>query len=546
MENNLSALKQLILDKTQGTPFFMEEIVQELREQGVLTVGATGRSPLPTDLHIPSTVQAVLAARIDRLAPDEKALLQQLAVIGREFPFSLVRQVLPQPEDELYRLLASLQRKEFLYEQPAFPEVEYIFKHALTQEVAYGTVLQEQRKRLHERTAQALESLYGAKLEDHYSTLAHHYSRSGNAAKAVEYLSLAGQQAAQRSANAEAITHLTAALELLKTLPDTPERSNQELVLQITLGTALMATKGYAALEVGKAYARARELCQQAGKTVQLFPILRGLLHFHLNRGEVQKAHELGEQLLGLAQDRQDSAFLLEAHYTLALTLFCLGEIVSSLKHAEQGIALYDPRQHRFSTFRSGEDPAMGCLLFAVFDLWFLGYPDQALQRSHEALALAQELAHPFSLAFALAGAAWLHQYRRENQAAQEWTEAVITLTTEQGFALWLARGTIWRGWALAEKGQAEEGITQMRQGLATGRAIGEELTRTYHLALLAKAHGKAGQTEEGMKVLAEALATVDGIGERFYEAELYRIKGELLLAQARERATGSTGNREE
>jgi predicted ATPase len=182
----------------------------------------------------------------------------------------------------------------------------------------------------------------------------------------------------------------------------------------------------------------------------------------------------------------------------------------------------------------------MGCLLFAVFDLWFLGYPDQALQRSHEALALAQELAHPFSLAFALAGAAWLHQYRRENQAAQEWAEAVITLTTEQGFALWLARGAIWRGWALAEKGQAEEGITQMRQGLATGRVIGDELTRTYHLALLAKAHGKAGQTEEGMKVLAEALATVDGIGERFYEAELYRLKGQLTLQQNRERATGN------
>ena len=222
-------------------------------------------------------MQGVLAARIDRLAPDEKALLQQLAVIGREFPLSLVRQVITQPEDELYRLLASLQHKEFLYEQPAFPEVEYIFKHALTQEVAYGTVLQERRKALHERTAQAIEALYSATLDEHYSELAHHYSRSGNTEKAVEYLQLAGQQAVQRSANAEAITHLTTALELLKTLPDTPERAQQELTLQLTLGAPLMATKGFAAPEVEAAYTRARELCQQVGETPQLFPVLFGL-----------------------------------------------------------------------------------------------------------------------------------------------------------------------------------------------------------------------------------------------------------------------------
>src|SRR4030095_829811 len=187
---------------TEGTPFFMEEVVQELREQGVLAVGAHGRVPLPTVLHLPPTVQDILASRIDRLAPEEKALLQQLAVIGREFPLGLVRQVLAQPEEELYRLLASLQRKEFLYEQPAFPEVEYIFKHALTQEVAYGTVLQEQRKALHEQTARAIEALYRTATDEHYGELAHHFSRGGNTEKAIEYLQLAGQQAARQSANA--------------------------------------------------------------------------------------------------------------------------------------------------------------------------------------------------------------------------------------------------------------------------------------------------------------------------------------------------------
>ena len=325
----LQALKQLILEKTEGTPFFMEEVVQELFEQGVLgREGVETRqvASLPADLHIPTTVQGVLAARIDRLAPDEKALLQQLAVIGREFPLGLVRQVVPRSEDELYRVLASLQHKEFLYEQPAFPEVEYIFKHALTQEVAYNSVLHERRKVLHERTAQAIEQLFQDRLEEHYSDLAHHYSRSGDTQKAVEYLGLAGQQAEQRSAYTEAITHLTTALELLKTLPDTPERTQQELNLQITLGTALIATKGWAAPEVGRAYARARELCRQVGETPHVFPALFGMWAFYLVRAEHRTAYELGEQLLSLTQGVQDSAFLLQPHLTLGNSSFWLGE----------------------------------------------------------------------------------------------------------------------------------------------------------------------------------------------------------------------------
>jgi predicted ATPase len=278
-DTSLMALKQLILAKTEGTPFFMEEVVQTLAEEGVL-IGDRGHYRLeqaPTELHISPTVQGVLTARIDRLPLSEKELVQTLAVIGREFPLSLVRQVITQPEEELYRLLASLQRKEFLYEQPAFPEVEYLFKHALTQEVAYSSVLQDQRKALHERTAQATETLYGSSLDEHYSELAHHYGRSGNTQKAVEYLHLAGQQAVQRSANEEAVNHFAAALGLLKTLSNMREHKQRELTLQTALGAVLNATKGWAAPEVEKAYSQARELCQQLGDTSQLFPVLRGL-----------------------------------------------------------------------------------------------------------------------------------------------------------------------------------------------------------------------------------------------------------------------------
>jgi len=530
----LQPLKQLILEKTEGNPFFMEEIVQSLFEEGVLVrdaVGTHGVRPLPPDLHIPTTVQGVLTSRIDRLPAAEKALLQTLAVIGKEFSLSLLKQVVDKSEEELYRLLSRLQAGEFIYEQPAFPEVEYIFKHALTQEVAYNSLLMERRSELHERAAKAIEVLFYYRLEDHYGELAHHYNRSGNIPKAVEYLQLAGQQAVQRSANTEAISHLTTALDLLKTLPDTPERTQRELTLQITLGTPLAATKGWAAPEVGKIYTRTRELCQQVGETPQLFPVLQGLWGFYLMRAEIQTAQELGNQLLTLAQNVQDPALLLQAHFASVYSLFCLGELVPARAHLEQSLALYDPQKSRSYAVRTIMSRVTGLTTEALV-LWLLGYPEQGLQKDHEALTLAQELAHPQSLAIALVTGGWLHQYCREGQAAQARAEAAIALSTEQGFAQLLALGTIQRGWALTEQGQGEEGIVQLRQGLAACRATGAELYRSAHLALLAEACGKREQAEEGLTVLAEALAAVNKTGERFYEAELYRLKGELTLQQ--------------
>jgi class 3 adenylate cyclase/predicted ATPase len=533
MKSDLQALKQLILAKTQGTPFFMEEVVQTLAEEGVLS-GERGNyhvEKAPTELHISPTVQGVLAARIDRLVPDEKALLQQLAVIGREFPLSLVRQVLSQPEEELYRVLASLQRKEFLYEQPAFPEVEYIFKHALTQEVAYNSVLIEHRKALHERTAQAMEALYRATLDDHYSDLAHHYTRSGKTEKAVEYLHLAGQQAVQRSANVEAITHLKTALDLLTTLPDTRERAQQELTLHLTLGIPLQAIASFASPEVRATYTRARELCQQVGETRQFFPVLFGLRTFHHVGGEFLAARELGEQLLDLAQKEQDPALLVEAYRALGSTLCHLGELSAARAHLEQGIALYDSRHHHSHVFLYTTEPGVFGLSYVAVVLWHLGYPDQALQQSAAACTLAQEQSYPFSLGGARCFAAMLHQLRRESALTQEWAEAAITLAGKQGMPVWVGQGGALQGWALTEQGQGEEGITQTRQGLATQQAVRAGLFRSYFLALLAEVYGKAGQTEEGLATLAEALRVVDKSGERFYEAELYRLRGELMLA---------------
>jgi predicted ATPase len=466
-------------------------------------------------------------------------------VIGKEFSLSLLKQVVGQSEDDLLRQLSHLQTSEFIYERPAFPDVEYTFKHALTQEVAYNSLLVERRKVIHERAAQAIEEVYRSKLEDRYSELAHHYSRSGNTQKAVDYLQLAGQQEVQRSANAEAINHLTTALGLLKTLPDTPERAQQELTLQLALGVPLMATKGFAAPEVGRVYNRARELCGQVGETPQLFPVLWGLWSFYGVLAEWQTALELGERLLGLARRQQDPPLFLQAHYAVGVALSQMGEFIPARMHLEQSIALYDSQQHRSHAFLYGFDPGVASLSFMAWTLWYLGYPDQALKGAHEALALAQDVSHPFSLGTALNWTAELHQYRREIQAARGRAEAAITLSTEQGFQVWLAFGTVLRGWTLVEQGQGDEGIGQIRQGLAAHQASGGKVALPYWLALLAEAYGKVRQTEEGLNMLAEALALVDKTGERFYEAELYRLKGELTLAQSSVQSLASSVQKE-
>jgi predicted ATPase len=405
-------------------------------------------------------------------------------------------------------------------------------------------VLQERRRILHEQTAQAIEALYSASLEDHYSDLAHHYSRSGNTQKAIDYLQLAGQQAARRSANAEAVIHLTAALELLKTLPETLDRDQKELTLQITLGAPLAITKGNAAPEVERAYARARELCRQVGETPQLFPALFGLWYFYLMRVQLKAAHELAEQLFSLAKNIQDPALLLEAHYAVGATLWVLGEFVSAREHFEQSIALYNPQQHHSLAFIYGEqDPGVICRADAAQVLWLLGYPDQALKMSHNALTLARELAHPFSLVWALYTAASLHMRQREWKAAQEWVEAALAVCTEHELAQWSAWVAIHQGWALTMEGQGEEGIAQIRRSLAAYRATGAEGGDPYLLALLAEAYGEVKQTEEGLNTLAEVLGVADRTEEYLWEAELYRLKGQLTLQSSVQRLASSVAN---
>jgi predicted ATPase len=305
--------------------------------------------------------------------------------------------------------------------------------------------------------------------------------------------------------------------------------------MQTTIGPAFMAIKGYAAPEVEHAYARARALCQQMGEAPQLFPVLLGLVQFYIVRAELHAARELAEQFVILAQRVQDPELLLEAHSAMGTTLYYLGALEPAHAHLQRSIAFYNSQQHRSHAFLYGMDPRVRCLSHSALILWLLGHPDQALESSRESLALAQELSHSHSLALALDLAAWLHQLRREEHLTQARAEALIALATEHGFTLYQALGTSLRGWALAQQGRVEEGIAQMGRGLAGWRATGAELVQPYFLALLAEAYEKAGQAEEGLLVLAEALALVRTSGERRKEAELYRLKGELLLARSPE-----------
>lgn len=533
-DKSLEPLKQQVMAQTEGNPFFIEEVVQTLAEEQVLSgeVGYYLLAQSPVALHIPATVQGVLAARIDRLSVVEKELLQTLAVIGKEFPLSLVLQVVDLPENDLRQLLSRLQSGEFLYERPAFPEVEYTFKHGLTQEVAYGSMLTLRRNALHERTASAIEDLFSGRLEDRCSELAHHYSCSGNIPKAVEYLKRAGEQAVYRSANVEAADHLQAALKLLKRLPDTPARTQLELELELILGPVWMALKGFASTEVEKTYHRALTLCRQIGTELEQFKILDGLFSYYYVRGDLNTALKQAERLLKIAKDSEDKALLLGAQSEMGVLLFAYGELENARSFLEVVCNQYNPEEHSSLAFHYALDLGVLSLSFLSLILALEGDLVRAMERCDQALSLARQLSHPASLAFALDFAAELHQLRGDAAEVQVSAGSAITLATEKGLAYWISYGNILYGWALTEQEQGDDGIEQMRQGIIAYRATGAELYLTYFLGILAEALIRAGKIAEAIEVLAEALELVEKTEQRFYEAELYRLMGECLIRQ--------------
>ena len=528
-----SEVVEQIVARTDGVPLFVEELTKMVLESGLLQereerYELTG--PLPP-LAISATLHDSLMARLDRLAT-VKALAQLGATLGREFAYALLQAVSPWDEETLQRGLQQLVAAEFLYQQGLPPEATYLFKHALIQETAYQSLLRSTQQQYHQRIAQVLEARFPENCETQPGLLAHHYTEAGLTEQAIGYWQRAGQQASDRSANAEAISHLSTGIELLKTLPETPEHTQQALTLYIALGAALQLVQGMAAPEVEHAYTRARELSQQIGETPEIIPVLYGLWRFYVVRSKFHTARELGETLLRLAQQVHAPALSVIAHYALGPTWLWLGALPAARQHLEAGIARYTPDQRRAPVFRMGQAPGVACCVHAAQTLWLLGYPEQALARLREALALAHELSHPPSRAFARCLAALVLQWRRDVPAVYEHAEAAVALSTEQGFPLWAAWGTSLRGWALAMQGYGEAGLSQLRQGITACQATGTALYVPYYWTLLADVCNHLGHTADGLQALAEAHTLMEHQEERWWEAETCRLQGVLLLRQ--------------
>ncbi len=523
-------LRQLA-QKTDGVPLFIEELTKMVLETGLLIEHENHfvlAGPLPA-LAIPTTLHDSLMARLDRLAT-VKDVVQLGAVIGREFSYELMHRVAQLDHVTLQNELARLIDAGLFYEEGAAPNQKYVFKHALIRDTAYEALLKSTRQLYHMRIAQVLQEHFPGMIEGKPELIAYHYTAAKVFEQAAPFWYQAAQRANRRSAPDEAMVYLNKGLTLLQELPATPEATRLELDFLIALGSALVVTKGYAASEVELTYARARACAMQLGEHPQLYPALLGLSTYYLIRGDFEQAHKLAEQALKLAE--QEPAVLVEAHYVLGTAIFHLGYLEEARRHLQQGIALYETRQHRSMIARFGHDSGVLCLCYLARILWFQGYPDQAQRRSAEAVVLARELAHPFSLASALTFAALVSQLRLEIHATRALAEEAINLCTEHGFLFCLAMATVLNGWALTELNEKDVGIEQIERGLETWRATGAELFRPHLLALLVESYGKAGRTEEGLHVLTEALAAAQKSGKRFYTAELYRLKALLLMRQ--------------
>jgi class 3 adenylate cyclase/predicted ATPase len=522
-----------IVERTDGVPLFVEELTKSILESGLLRAEAD-RYVLDGTLppfSIPTSLHASLLARLDRLA-SVRLVAQIGAAIGREFSFGLLRLVSRLPEDELQAALDRLVGSELVFQRGTPPDAVYTFKHALVQDAAHGSLLHSLRRQLHAQIARALEIHVPELMDSQPEVFARHYTEAGLADKSVAYWGKAGHRSISRSAMAEAATQFDKALDQLALLPDDLERQRQELELRSALGAVLRGVKGQAAAETGQAYARARELWEQLGSPSEFFQIPYGQSLYHMVRGELDLAQRLDQDLLSLSRQRDDSAGLVLGHVSSGRNLMLVGKFALSRSHLEAGLALHDPISHHSLGHQAGIHPSSLAYLGNV--LFCLGFPDQAMAQSNMAIAKAQRLGHPQSLAVNLAVSARLLSLVGDNATLGERVDQLVAVTTEHGFPYWCAQGAIYRGWFQVNNGEVTEGISLLRSGLAAYRATGAEAWMPHYLALLARACERGGQIEEACSLLDDALLISTRTGECWFAAELNRHKGELLLRQGK------------
>jgi predicted ATPase len=526
-----------IADRTDGVPLFVEELTKSVVESGVLTdagdrYAVTG--PV-TPLAIPTTLHASLLARLDRLAPTRE-VAQIGAALGRSFSHELISAAAAMPQHQLDDALAQLVRAELIFRRGTPPDAEYTFKHALVQDAAYSTLLRSRRQQLHGRIAATLESQFPEIVTAEPAIMAQHCADAGLREKAIEYWLKAGRLSIARSAMVEAVAQLQKGLVLLANLPETPWRQNQELSLQIALGSALIATKGYAAPEVGETYDRAGALANEINVPELLIPVVYGRYVFHLVRSEHKLALSLAEQMEKVGGLRDDltvhAAWQLCGHAMHGIVRMFLGDFIAARGLFERCHHLNDPVHRAVYASVAAEDVYSVMLGYLGVTLTFLGHVDEARSRIQQAISEARRLDHAFTLAFVLDSACGVHQVCSLATEVQRYAKELVALASEHGFPLWVGYGTSYQGWSLAALGQPQEGLALLTNALQVLRGTGAVASTPWTLMLLGEAHVMLGQPVEALNCVDEATRIIAATDERYFESELNRLRGNLLVAR--------------
>jgi class 3 adenylate cyclase/predicted ATPase len=529
-------IRQDIIERTDGIPLFVEEITKAVLEAGSEGAAQQTAAAIPSPaLAVPASLHASLMARLDRLGP-AKEVAQIGAAIGREFSHALLSAVVSKPEPELASALDGLIAAGLLFRQGVPPHASYLFKHALVQDAAYGTLLRMRRQQLHGRITEALESQFAEIAESQPELLARHCTEAGLIEKAAGLWGRAGQRSLDRSALVEAAEQLTRALNQIATLPATPALRREQIKVQVALIVPLFHIKGYSAPEPKEAVERAHLLIQQAEALGEppdpllLFSVLHGFWAANLVAFNGGVVRELATQFLALAEKQGATAPLLVAHRIMGPSLLCTGDIREARAHLDQAIALYEPAEHRPLATRFGEDQRVAILCWRSHALWALGYPEDALADADRALRDACEIGQAATLMFALFFTSLIHIQCGNYVKANAQSDELVTLAEEKGAAQWKSLGMTNKGYVLALTGKAADAIHMLTSGIAAGRSTGAKLGMPNFLSNLASVYAEVGQFDEAWRCSSEATAMVETTNERAWEAEVNRAAGEIAL----------------